>query len=186
MDVKQTNIPGCLELVLKPFKDERGTFVKTFRQDLFAEQGLTTLFAEEYYSISQHGVLRGLHFQSPPMDHIKVVYCISGAVLDAVLDLRKGSPTYGRYELFELNAEKANMLYIPAGLAHGFYVTSNHAVMLYKVTTVYSPQLDAGIRWDSAGIPWPDTHPIISARDRDLPLLADFASPFIFEEKRAL
>ncbi len=186
MDVKQTYIPGCLELILKPFKDERGTFVKTFHHDLFAANKLITQFAEEYYTFSRHGVLRGLHFQVPPMDHVKVVCCISGSVLDAVLDLRKGSPTYGGYELFELSAEKANMLYIPTGLAHGFYVTGDHAVMLYKVTTLHSPPHDAGIRWDSAGIAWPNAHPIISPRDRGFPSLADFSSPFIFEENRAI
>ncbi len=180
MEIRPTHIPGCLELLPKIFQDERGSFVKTFHAGLFREQGLTTDFAEEYYSWSKRGVLRGLHFQIPPQDHIKLVYCLSGAVLDVVLDVRKGSPTYGNYAQVELSAEKANMLYIPSGLAHGFYVTADHAIMQYKVTTVYSPEHDAGIRWDSAGIPWPDANPVVSKRDTDFPTLTAFKTPFIF------
>lgn len=180
MEIIQTPIPGCFELHPKIFQDERGNFVKTFHEGMFRERGLETRFAEEYYSWSRRGVLRGLHFQLPPQDHIKLVYCASGAVLDVVVDLRKGSPSFGRHAQFELSAEKANMLYVPAGLAHGFYVTADHAIMLYKVTTVYSPAHDSGIRWDSAGILWPQANPIVSKRDSSFPALIDVASPFRF------
>lgn len=182
VDIKQTKIPGCYEMLPKVIRDERGIFIKTFHQDVFKENGLETYFAEEYYSFSQQGVLRGLHFQLLPMDHVKLVYCVSGKVFDAVVDLRIGSPTYGRSETFELSAEKANMLYIPKGLAHGFYVISENAIMMYKVTTIYSTEHDTGILWNSVDVPWPDNKPVISQRDSRFISFADFKSPFFFGE----
>lgn len=184
MDIINTRIPGCFELHPAPFRDERGVFVKTFHEDNYAQNGLETYFAEEYYSLSHRGVLRGLHFQLPPRDHTKLVYCVAGEVIDAVVDLRVGSPAYGKFETFNLSAEKANMIYIPPGLAHGFYVVSQSAIMMYKVTTVYSPEHDTGILWNSAGIPWPDMHPVVSKRDSEFIALVDFKSPFTYQEGR--
>jgi len=181
-DVNPQGIPGCYEVCPKIFTDERGLFVKTFHHDLFAAHGLETRFAEEYYSFSRQRVLRGLHFQLPPRDHVKLVYCVAGEVLDAVVDLRVGSPTYGTHETIVLSARKANMLYIPAGVAHGFYVTGESALMMYKVTTVHSPEHDAGILWDSVGIPWPDAHPVVSGRDSGFVPFAAFVSPFRYAE----
>ncbi|MDH3974413.1 MAG: dTDP-4-dehydrorhamnose 3,5-epimerase [Deltaproteobacteria bacterium] len=178
MKINETELPGCYELVPHIFKDERGLFVKTFHEEQFREKGLVTHFGEEYYSFSHKGVLRGLHFQTPPMDHAKMVYCVSGEVIDAVVDLRVGSPAYGKYALFDLNSEKCNIIYIPSGMAHGFYVTSESALLMYKVTTVYSPEHDSGIHWRSAGIPWGNDNPQISKRDGSFPSLADFKSPF--------
>lgn len=176
-----TAIPGCLEVRPRLLADERGHFVKVFHRDIFAAAGLASHFAEEYYSVSRRGVVRGLHFQRPPMDHAKLVYCVAGRIQDAVVDLRAGSPTLGRHALVELSAEAGNMLYIPSGLAHGFCVLSESATLVYKVTSVYSPEHDAGILWDSVGIPWAEREPILSARDRGHPALADFASPFVYE-----
>lgn len=176
--VKATTISGCFELLPNVLKDERGVFVKTFHKDIFLEHGLETRFAEEYYSHSFRGVLRGLHFQLPPRDHVKVVYCIDGEALDAVVDIRVGSPTFGKHQTFILNGNKSNMLYIPPGLAHGFYVTGRHATMMYKVSTVYSPAHDAGIHWNSAGIPWPVERPLVSLRDAGFAPLSAFESPF--------
>lgn len=181
-DVNPRGIPGCYEVCPKIFKDERGLFVKTFHHDLFVAQGLETRFAEEYFSFSRQRVLRGLHFQLPPRDHIKLVYCISGEVFDVVVDLRVGSPTYGAYETIVLSDQKANMLYIPSGVAHGFYVTGESALMMYKVTTVHSPEHDAGILWNSVGIPWPDPCPVVSERDRSFVPFSAFASPFRYQE----
>ena len=179
MQIRETGIPGCFEITPHLFTDERGSFVKTFHQDLFQQHGLETEWREEYYSVSRKGVLRGLHFQVPPHDHAKLVYCTAGMVLDAVLDLRVGSPAYQRHELFELNAETAHMLYLPKGVAHGFYTLSDSATMMYKVSTVYAPACDTGILWNSAGIPWPDSHPVVSQRDGNLPELSDFSdNPF--------
>lgn len=181
LEVKKTKIPGCFELIPKIFKDERGFLVKVYHQNVFENNDLETNFVEEYYSFSYKGVLRGLHFQLPPMDHVKLVYCVLGKVLDAVVDLRIGSPTYGQFETFELSSDKANMIYIPKGLAHGFYVLSENAIMMYKVTTVYSPEHDTGILWNSIGITWPDEKPIISKRDREFKPFKDFKSPFVYK-----
>ena len=179
MHIQETTIPGCFEITPHVFTDERGSFVKTFHHDSFDKQGLETEWREEYYSVSRKGVLRGMHFQLPPHDHAKLVYCTAGKVLDAVLDLRIGSPTFHRHVLIELNDAKANMLYLPKGVAHGFYTVSDSATMMYKVSTVYAPMYDTGILWNSIGIPWPDRHPVVSQRDSTLPALSDFTdNPF--------
>ena len=180
MRVAQTPIPGCYQLFPQVRKDNRGNFVKTFHKDIFATHGLVTEFAEEYYSVSHKSVLRGLHFQTPPHEHFKLVYCLAGKVLDAIVDLRTGSPTYKQSATFELSAQLGNMLYIAPGMAHGFYALTDDVIMQYKVTTVYAPDHDGGIRWDSAGVIWPDSAPTISDRDRGFPSLADFQSPFRF------
>lgn len=180
-DLKPSSLAGCFEVQPKVFSDERGRFIKIFHEQAFAEQGLETGFAEEYYSLSHKNVIRGLHFQLPPMDHVKMVYCVAGEVLDVVVDLRVGSPTYGQHALFELSADKANSIYIPKGMAHGFCVRSEQAIMVYKVSTVYSPTHDAGISWDSVAIPWPIGEAIISARDRGFQTFEKFESPFRYE-----
>lgn len=181
MQIIATDIPGCLEIRPPVFADERGKFVKTFQRELFAAHGLAVDFAEEYYSYSHHGVLRGLHFQLPPYQHAKLVYCLSGEVIDVVVDLRVGSPVFGRHVTLTLSGEKANILYIPPGLAHGFYVSGDHALMQYKVTTAYAPEHDTGILWSSAGITWPDPNPLVSRRDAGFVTLERFESPFVFE-----
>lgn len=175
---KPSNLAGCFELQPKAFEDARGRFVKVFHEQEFAEYGLEHNFAEEYYSVSHKNVIRGMHFQLPPMDHVKMVYCVEGQVMDAVVDLRVNSPTYGQYALFLLSAEKANSIYIPKGMAHGFCVQGDRAIMVYKVSSVYSPEHDAGVLWNSIGIPWPLEQPCISDRDKSLPALSDFKSPF--------
>ncbi len=182
MELKPKGIPGFFEICPKIIEDERGRFVKTFHHDLFMANGLETRFTEEYYSFSRQGVLRGLHFQLPPHEHVKLVYCVSGEVVDVVVDLRIGSPSYGKHESTVLNAEKANLLYIPAGLAHGFYVTGETATMMYKVTTVYSAECDTGILWNSLDIRWPNAQPIVSARDSSFLPFSEFQSPFQYNE----
>lgn len=181
MQFVETSIPGCLEIIPNIFRDERGYFVKTYHQDIFNERGLVNSFAEEYYSFSHKGVVRGLHFQLPPEDHYKLVYCVSGAAVDAVVDLRQGSLAYGRHALFDLSAEKGNLIYIPPGLAHGFFTVSDNTILIYKVTTVYSPRYDSGILWNSVGIDWPGEKPIISKRDSLFPHFSDFISPFHYK-----
>jgi len=180
-DLKPSKLSGCFELQPKVFDDARGRFVKVFHAEAFAAQGLKTDFAEEYYSVSYKNVIRGMHFQLPPMDHVKMVYCVEGEVIDAVVDLRVGSPTYGQYTLFELSAAKANSIYIPKGMAHGFCVRSEQAIMVYKVNTIYSPAHDAGILWNSVGIQWPTGNAVLSARDQGFPTLEQFKSPFRYE-----
>lgn len=178
-----TALPGCFLLQPNILRDERGCFVKVFHQQTFREQGLATDFSEEYYSVSHRRVLRGLHFQTPPHAHAKLLYCVQGKVLDAAVDLRLGSPTYGQHIMIELDAEHGQALYLAPGVAHGFYTLSEQALMVYKVTTTYSPAHDTGILWNSAGIVWPDADPILSARDRGFVPLAGFRSPFTCEAR---
>lgn len=176
------HLPGVFLLKPRVIEDLRGRFVKTLHEGFFTDNALESHFVEEYYSVSRPGVLRGLHFQLPPMDHVKMVYAVAGSVLDAVVDLRKGSPSYGQHALIELSAERGEILYIPKGLAHGFYVHgAEEATLIYKVSTVYSPEHDAGILWNSADIPWPNASPVLSPRDGAFPMLQDFSSPFNFD-----
>ncbi len=181
LDVQATPILGCFEIRPCVFGDDRGCFVKVFHAEAFAAYGFETVYTEEYHSVSRRGVIRGLHFQTPPMDHVKLVYCVAGRVQDAVVDLRVGSPSFGRYALFDLSADAANMIYIPKGLAHGFCAVSDPAVLVYKVSTVYSAAHDAGVLWSSAGIPWVVTDPVLSERDRSHLPLEQYRSPFVYE-----
>ena len=177
-ELTETKLSGCWEIMPKILKDDRGYFIKTFHSDFFAQQGLETDFKEEYYSLSYQGVIRGLHFQIPPHDHTKIVYCVQGAVMDVVVDLRVQSPTYGQFIVFDLNAEKRNLVYISPGFAHGFEVLSESALMMYKVSTVYNPGADSGVLWSSLGIPWQAQNPILSQRDQSFVPLPEFRSPF--------
>jgi dTDP-4-dehydrorhamnose 3,5-epimerase len=160
--------------------DDRGYLIKTFNEYEYKSFNLKTDFVEEYFSFSYYKVLRGLHFQHPPREHDKTVCCILGEVIDALVDLRVGSPCYGQFETFNLSSKAGNVLYIPAGVAHGFYVLSSNAIMLYNTTSLYSPEHDTGIRWNSLGIPWPDNNPIVSERDNTFVMFNDYDSPFIF------
>jgi len=176
-----TSLPGCFRVVPPPLPDARGRLVRIFSAGEFAARGLESAFCEQFYTVSRKGVLRGLHFQAPPHDHAKLVACVAGEVLDAVLDLRAGSPAFGRHELFRLASSDPFGIYLPRGVAHGFYVPGEEATVLYGVTSPHAPSHDLGVLWDSAGIPWPDRSPILSPRDRSFPTLADLATPFRFE-----
>lgn len=181
LTIVPTPIPGCTELQPEILGDARGHLLKVFHSPLWQELGLVTKFDEEYYSRSVKNVIRGFHFQRPPLQHTKVVFCVHGEVLDVVLDLRKGSPSFGKFHMTRISQEKGNLLYIPEGLAHSFCTLSSDAVVYYKVATAYSPGNDAGIRWDSVGVDWPVVEPIISARDQGLPKFSEFDSPFVYE-----
>lgn len=178
IEKKETKLKGCFKLSPTIHNDIRGSFIKTFHEDIFQKYELPLVYKEEYYSISHKGVLRGLHFQVPPADQEKIVYCPFGEVIDVVVDLRKNSHTYGQYEIFRLTPENGNMLYIPKGMAHGFYVLSDLAVMMYKATSKYLAAYDSGILWNSVKIPWPDINPIMSNRDRSFLKFSEFTSPF--------
>jgi dTDP-4-dehydrorhamnose 3,5-epimerase len=178
MKLIPTFIDGCFQIDAVRTQDERGTFVKTFNSVRFSELGLPTEWSEEYYSSSLKGVIRGMHFQTPPHDHEKLVYCIHGQVLDVALDLRTSSKTCGHHLAIILDSAHGNGLLIPKGMAHGFLALSDNALMAYKVTTVYSSDNDTGIRWNSFGFDWKIERPIMSDRDRKHPLFADFVSPF--------
>ena len=179
MNLVSTNLDGCFVIEPNSFYDSRGLFNKTFNKDVFDKNGLCSEWVEEYYSISNKKVIRGLHFQLPPNDHCKLVYCTSGKVFDVVLDLRSNSNTFCQFFTIELSAEKKNQLYIPEGMAHGFCALEDHSTMIYKTSTVYSKDSDSGILWDSAGIEWPFSDHIISSRDKSFCKLKDFNSPFL-------
>jgi len=179
--LRESAIQGCYEIQPRVMDDTRGRFVKVFHSGVFSELNLETDFREEYYSVSRKGVIRGFHFQLPPADHAKMVYCVHGQVVDVVIDLRVGSPTYGKSAVFDLSAETATAIYIPKGLAHGFCALTHEAVLVYKVSTVYAPDRDAGILWNSVGIEWPTVEPILSDRDLGFPPLSDFRSPFVYD-----
>jgi dTDP-4-dehydrorhamnose 3,5-epimerase len=178
-------ISGCYEVGFPKYVDQRGHFVKTFQYSAFAGLSLETDFAETFYTVSGANVIRGMHFQIPPADHAKMVYCVSGAVMDVALDLRGGSPSYGRHAVVELDAERCNGVYLCRGIAHGFAVRQAPAVLLYYVTAEHEPELDCGIRWDSCGVRWPVASPLISARDERLPRLQDYETPFTDEAMAA-
>jgi dTDP-4-dehydrorhamnose 3,5-epimerase len=179
-DLQPTAIAGFFHLQPRVLEDARGRFVKVFHSPTFAKLGLETHFTEEYYSHSAKGVVRGMHFQTPPAEHVKVVYCVHGEVFDVVLDLRVGSPTYGKTATLTLSADRGNFAYISKGLAHGFCATSDKATLVYKVSSVHSPEHDAGVLWSSIDVDWPVVSPVISARDAGFEPLSSFVSPFSF------
>lgn len=178
MRPEATPIPGCVLLDLDGHEDARGDFLKVFRRDRFAELGLDPTVAELYWSTSRRGVVRGLHFQTPPHDHAKTVNVVRGAVHDVVVDLRTGSPMYGRPVAFTLSAAEPRALHVPAGCAHGFQALVDDTVVAYLVGSEHAPEHDTGVRWDSVGADWPIAAAVVSDRDAAFPTLAEFDSPF--------
>lgn len=178
MKITELQFSGCYLIESAKFSDARGEFVKIYHQSIFEENGIRMHFAEEFYSISKKDVLRGMHFQLPPSDHEKLVYCLSGRVLDVFLDIRNDSPTFGQSMGIELSGDNARTLFLPKGIAHGFLSLEENSVMIYKTSTVHDPIKDCGIRWDSFGYNWPVNEPVISDRDTKHTSFADFISPF--------
>jgi dTDP-4-dehydrorhamnose 3,5-epimerase len=177
-EIIPTPIGGCVEIIPRIFEDERGRFIKLFHQDFFMQHQLNPVYEEQYYSVSSHRVLRGLHFQIPPHAHVKLVSCISGSILDVVVDLRRNSATFKKVSSLELNAQKGNMLYVPEGLAHGFYVLSSQCIFLSMNSRKFSAECDSAIYWDSIGFTWPDRDPVVSEKDKNAIPLNSFISPF--------
>lgn len=180
MEFLQTTIPGVFLIKPKTFFDERGSFVKHFNGQEFQERGLVSAFHEDFFSISQKNVVRGFHFQTPPHDHAKLVYCSQGKVFDVLLDLRVGSPTYGKTETFFLDAKDYKALYIPSGVGHAFASLEDNSLVMYKVSSGHHPDHDKGVHWESVGLRWPVENAIVSKRDISFPALGDYQSPFKF------
>ena len=177
MRVTPTAIPDVLVIEPKVFGDARGFFLESFNQKAFdAAVGRPVTFVQDNHSRSRKGVLRGLHFQQAPHAQGKLVRVIQGSVFDVAVDVRRGSATFGQWVGLELSAENHKQLWIPAGLAHGFLVTSESADFLYKTTDYYEPASERALRWDDPafGIAWPDIGeaPTLSAKDAQAPLLA--------------
>ncbi|WP_045213319.1 dTDP-4-dehydrorhamnose 3,5-epimerase [Desulfonatronovibrio magnus] len=165
MEIIPTNLQGVYEIQCRNFQDQRGLFIKTFHADTFAAHGLDTDFKESFYSVSKKNVLRGMHFQKPPHDHAKLVYVTDGEILDVALDIRKDSPSFGRYFSTTLLDINAKSLYMAKGFAHGFLTLSETATVVYLTTTVHAPEHDIGVRWDSFGFDWGLIKPVVSQRD---------------------
>ncbi|RQO32461.1 dTDP-4-dehydrorhamnose 3,5-epimerase [Taibaiella sp. KBW10] len=178
MDFTPLGLAGARLLTLPRFLDHRGSFVKAFNEGAFLEQGITFETKESYFSYSNKEVIRGMHFQLPPYQHAKVVFCPKGAILDVILDLRKGSATYGHFEAHILSEENHQAYYIPEGFAHGFKALEDDSLTYYLVSSVHEPKSDTGIRFDSFGMDWACAAPVVSDRDKSFVAFADFDSPF--------
>ncbi len=181
---REARLPGCFVVEFPKFSDHRGSLVKAIQRSAFAAHGLRSDFAEVFYTTSEKDVLRGMHFQAPPSDHAKLVYCLAGSISDVALDLRAGSPTFSEHEVYELTSEANNAIYLPSGIAHGFYVQEAPSVVVYHVTTEHDPARDAGVHWNSFGAAWPGEKPIVSARDAGFPTLAEYETPFRYVSPR--
>ncbi|MBQ8501927.1 MAG: dTDP-4-dehydrorhamnose 3,5-epimerase [Bacteroides sp.] len=178
MKIITTAIEGLYILETIHFQDNRGSFQKLFNYDCFKEYGLEYDFKEFYYSVNKKDVIRGMHFQLPPYEHVKVVYVSKGRILDVAVDLRKSSPTYGKCFSIKLNEVQARYLYIPKGFAHGFLSLEEGSIVNYAQTSCYSREHDSGILQSSIGFDWKVEHPIVSGRDLTFESLQDFKSPF--------
>ena len=186
MEVIKTPIDGVVIIEPKVFKDARGYFFESFSQREFEEKVRKINFVQDNESMSSYGVMRGLHFQTPPFTQSKLVRCVKGAVLDVAVDIRKGSPTYGQHVAVELTEENHRQFFVPRGFAHGFAVLSETAVFQYKCDNFYAPQADGGIsiKDDSLGIDWkiPVEKALLSEKDTLHACLKDFDSPFDYND----
>lgn len=185
MLIQKTNVEGLVIIEPRLFKDARGYFFESFSQQEFEEKVRKVNFIQDNESMSSYGVMRGLHFQKPPFTQSKLVRCVKGSVLDVAVDIRKGSPTYGKHVAVELSEENHLQFFIPRGFAHGFAALSEVAIFQYKCDNYYAPQADGGISMldEGIGIDWkiPADKAILSEKDKMHPLLGDFESPFEYD-----
>lgn len=182
MDIIRTDIEGLLIIEPKAFSDERGFFIEAYNAKRYEEAGIPSAFVQDNLSVSKKGVLRGLHFQSPPYAQGKLVQVLRGRVFDVAVDLREGSPSFGKYVSVELSAENHRQFWIPAGFAHGFLALEDDTMFQYKCTNVYAPDHDGGVRYDdpAIGVAWPEGPYMVSEKDKVLPLLEAVGSVFRF------
>ena len=185
MNVIKTEIEGVFIIEPKVFGDARGYFFESYSAREFKKKtGLDITFVQDNESKSRYGVLRGLHFQLPPYTQSKLVRCVKGKVLDVAVDIRKGSPTYGKYAMCELTEENHRQFFVPKGMAHGFCVLSEEAVFQYKCDEFYHPEAEGAIAWNDPeiGIEWPvkAEDVLLSEKDKHHPCLKDFDSPFVY------
>ena len=188
MEVIKTDIEGVVIIEPRIFKDERGYFYESFSQREFEEKVCKTVFVQDNQSKSSYGVLRGLHFQKPPYCQSKLVRCIKGAVLDVAVDIRKGSPTFGKYVSVELTEDNHRQFFVPRGFAHGFAVLSEEAVFQYKCDNFYCKESEGAIAWNAPelAIDWriPAEKVILSAKDSCNKGISD--APFLFDYNEKL
>lgn len=176
-----TTLPGIVLVEPAAHGDPRGFFLETFREDVMADLGIAERWVQDNHARSARGVIRGMHFALPP-GQAKLIRCVRGSVVDVVVDLRRGSPTFGRWEAFDLDDVTHRMVYVPVGFAHGYCVTSEVADVAYKCSAYYDPALEREIHLDDpdVGIEWPAVERIMSPRDADAPLLRDVADELPF------
>lgn len=186
LQVESLEIPGVLVITPRQFGDERGFFSETYNKRVLAEQGIEGDFVQDNHSLSAvKGTIRGLHFQIPPRAQAKLVRVVRGAVFDVAVDLRKGSPTFGRHVSMVLSKENWSQMFVPVGFAHGFCTLEPNTEVLYKVTEYYSPEHDKGLLWNDPrlAVDWPvgPAEAMLSDRDRTLPGLDDMPDHFSYE-----
>lgn len=177
MQAMKELLPGAWLMTLPRFEDERGDFTKLPNTHGLAALGLSFEVREQFITRSRRDVIRGLHFQLPPHDHVKLVCCVHGEVEDVIVDLRKG-PGFGRVASVTLHSDEPQMLYLPSGIAHGFRSLADDSTMLYLTSSEHAPSHDAGVLWSSIDFDWGCAMPVLSARDQAHPPLAGFDSPF--------
>ncbi|KQT54151.1 dTDP-4-dehydrorhamnose 3,5-epimerase [Aureimonas sp. Leaf454] len=187
LDVRPLDIPDVLELIPRRFGDDRGFFSETFKRERLHEAGLTQDWMQDNQSYSKDVfTLRGLHYQEPPFAQAKLVRVLRGRILDVAVDIRRGSPTFGRWVSLELSAEAFNQILVPVGFAHGFLTLEPDTEVFYKVSAPYSGAHDRSIRYDDPAfaIDWPlgKEEPVLSAKDKAAPSLAEANPPFDYEE----
>ena len=173
-----TEIPGVFKIELFHAGDDRGSFTKVFHGPSMNDWDLPFELAESYFSISQKGVIRGMHFQIPPEDHEKIVYCNTGKLNDVLLDIRKDSPTFGKSVSLPLGGSDRYAVYVPKGIAHGFEVLEDNTMMTYLVSSAHAPECDKGILWNSFNHDWETQNPTLSKRDQEFASFENFKTPF--------
>ncbi len=181
---ERLEIPGLVLVEPKSFHDDRGCFMETYKRSEFQANGIPATFVQDNYSYSVRGVLRGLHYQMHPRAQGKLVAVIRGEIFDVAVDLRRGSPTYGKWIGVTLKDAERRLLYVPPGFAHGFCALSDEADVVYKVTEEYAPEVDRGIAWNDPdlAIDWPIEDVLLSPKDAELPLLRQAENNFVFEK----
>ena len=182
MEFEQTKFRDAWIIQPKVFQDKRGFFLEFYSEIFFKEKGIKSVFVQDNHSMSKEkGVLRGLHFQMPPHDQAKLVRVTAGKVYDVIVDIRKGSNTYGQWQGFEISAENFLMLFIPRGFAHGFCTLEPKTEFCYKVDNYYAPESDSGIIWNDVilNIDWPISEPRLSDKDSQLNSFEELKTPFI-------
>ena len=181
MEFIETSLEGAYLIKPEVFQDERGFFLESYSKKVFAENGIDVDFVQDNHSLSlAKGTLRGFHFQNPPNEQAKLVRITRGKVYDVIIDLRKNSPTFGKWEGFELSGDNFRMLFIPSGFAHAYQTLEDDTEFMYKVDNFYAPESDSGIIWNDPdlAIDWPIKEAILSEKDNQLQNFKDFQSPF--------
>lgn len=178
LELKKTFISGVFEILMPRFDDQRGGFVKVFQDSIWKQSDIDFVLKESYYSVSKKDVIRGMHFQVPPFQHHKIVYCPKGSIVDVAVDLRKDSPTFGQFFETVLSAQNHKGLFIPEGCAHGFKSLEDDTITVYYVSSEYERNADSGILWDSFDMDWDCAAPILSERDKGFEKFEEYNSPF--------